>query len=79
MNEGPHTVTVATNNPGGGTFSCKAVASDQFGVTTDGTTVFPDVGNRVSTLSVTVPPNGSLLVVCEVNPNGTVWSVNCNQ
>lgn len=79
VNEGMHTMTVATNNPGGGTFMCQAMAADQFGTTTTGTAVYPNTGNRTSLVSVTVPRNGSMWVYCNVNPNGIVWSVNYNK
>lgn len=79
VNGGAHTVTVSTNNPGGGSFYCTAYAYDQFGRVTTGDTWYPNVGNTSFGLSVTVPPNGSMRVSCYVNPNGTVWSVNYNQ
>jgi hypothetical protein len=75
VNPGFHTVTLSTNNPGGGTFQCQLFGVSQTGVFNPGTTVFPNGGNFVANLSVTVPTNGSMLVFCNVNPNGKIFNV----
>lgn len=79
VNGGSHTVTIAGSNPGGESFYCAAIASDQFGTLTYGTVGYLNGTNAVTSSSVTVPTNGSMYVYCVVSPNGTVWSVNYNQ
>lgn len=79
-NSGLKTVALATNNPGGGTFQCTLFAQTQFGpALVTGTSVFPGVGNVVSTLQVTVPNNGIMYILCNMNTNSTIWSANYNE
>jgi hypothetical protein len=75
VNPGFHTVTLSTFNPGGGTFQCTLFGVSQTGGLTAGGTVFPNGGNFVANLSVTVPSNGSMMVFCNVNPNGKIFNV----
>lgn len=79
VNAGAHTVTVATYNPGGGTFTCSAIADTQFGSSITGTTVSPGTGFQQFTLDVTVPSYGTMFVGCDFNHGGRIFSVNYNQ
>ncbi len=79
VNPGQHTVTVETNNPGGGTFCCTLYASSQTGMLTPGTQWCPAVNDSSFQLSVNVPPNGSMYVYCGLNTNGKVYNVNYSQ
>jgi hypothetical protein len=75
VNPGFHTVTLSTFNPGGGTFQCQLFGVSQTGVFNPGGTVFPNGGNFVANLSVTVPSNGSMIVFCNVNPGGKIFNI----
>ena len=79
VNQGLHVATVATFNPGGGTFQCFAYAEDNQGNLTQGTSVFPGTGFTAFQVSVTVPAQGSMYVFCNVNPNGQIVNVNYAQ
>jgi len=76
VNAGSKTVTVRTNNPGGGTFSCQLIVSSPFATTTP---VFPNVGIQTFSLGINVPSNANLQIFCQVNPGGQVIDVNYNQ
>jgi len=78
-NSGSKTVALSTFNPGGGTFQCTLFSMTQTGISTAGTTVSPGTGNVVSNLSVTVPGNGSMYIVCNMNTNGAIWNANYNE
>jgi hypothetical protein len=75
-----HTVTVATNNPGGGTFSCTLYAASRTGKTlVTGTNFRPNLGYNVFSLSVAVPANGTMYLYCNINPGGIVHTVNYDE
>jgi hypothetical protein len=79
VNPGFHTITLSTFNPGGGTFQCTLFGVTQTGFATPGGTVFPNGGNFLANLSVTVPSNGSMLVLCNVNPGGKIFNILYNE
>ncbi len=76
-NQGSHTITVATNNPGGTTYACTL-----YGYTNTGTlwssssTWFPSTGDTTFTLTATVPAQGHLFMVCQVAAGGKLYNVN---
>jgi hypothetical protein len=72
---GSQTFSLATNNPGGGTFQCTLYSVSNTGVVTTGTTVFPNTGNRTNSLNVVVSAASSVFVFCNINAGGKIYNI----
>ncbi len=79
-NSGSKSVSVSVNNSGQGRFECALEAVTQTeGTQTPSNPWYPNTGDQTNTLTVTVPPYGTMYLWCVVPPNGVVWSVNYNE
>jgi hypothetical protein len=79
LSPGGKVAFVATNNPGTGTFSCSLSAMSQNGAVTTGPAVFPNGGNQISSVTVTVPSGGSMVLFCDIDLGGKIYNVNYTQ
>ncbi len=79
-NAGGKSATVSVNNPGTGKFECALYAVTQSdGNETPSAPWYPNTGDQTKTMTVTVPPSGTMFLWCEIPPNGVIWSVNYNE